>query len=178
MLSENKAEAERVAAAGVDAGVGGRHAPWRRYEHEKKGMSKAEEATLNTVYAKTKYPSDAVVDGLWDLHGLRREQVIAWFAARRREERGGGPEGQGRGSSGGNGDGGEEGVGQQARRQQGAGGSSRGRGGGGGGFRGGRGGGRGGEQGGKESGDSEVGRTGDWDSLEWFDGPNASRGSF
>jgi hypothetical protein len=42
------------------------------------------EATLERVWERTHWPSDETIEGLWDLHRLKKEQVIEWFANKRR----------------------------------------------------------------------------------------------
>lgn len=71
--------------------------PWKRYE--KKGLSRAAEATLETVWSRTQWPSDDIISSMWDLHRLRKDQVITWFQERRRVVRSGG-KGGGKSGSG------------------------------------------------------------------------------
>ena len=61
--------------------------PWKRYQ--KKGFGKQAEATLETIWMRTQWPSDETVAGMWTLHRLRREQVLTWFQEKRRVLRGG-----------------------------------------------------------------------------------------
>ena len=64
-------------------------------------LSKAAEATLDRVYARSPYPTDEVVAGVRDLHReLPKKVVLDYFAERRRGDgaRGGGG-GRGKGSS-------------------------------------------------------------------------------
>lgn len=63
---------------------GGSPALWRRSEGYK-SLGRQAEATLESVFARTQWPSDEVVASLWDLHRLPRERVVAWFAERRRQ---------------------------------------------------------------------------------------------
>lgn len=60
---------------------------WAKTPGNKK-LTKAMEATLERVYEDNRYPSDAVIASLWDLHRLPRGRLIDWFADRRRLERG------------------------------------------------------------------------------------------
>lgn len=62
--------------------------PWKR--HQKKGLGRQAEATLESVWERTQWPSDDTISSMWDLHRVRREQVVAWFQERRRAQRGGG----------------------------------------------------------------------------------------
>jgi len=62
--------------------------PWKRFQNQKKSVGRLAEATLESVWARTEWPSDEVISSLWDLHRIRREQVIEWFQQKRRGSRG------------------------------------------------------------------------------------------
>jgi hypothetical protein len=57
------------------------------------------------LWTRTEWPSDDVIQSMWDLHRVRRDVVIDWFKARRSVMRRGG--GKGGGGEGGAGEGGE-----------------------------------------------------------------------
>lgn len=59
--------------------------PWKQFP--KKGIGRQAEATLEAVWERTQWPNDETIAGLWDLHRVRREQVVEWFQNRRRKER-------------------------------------------------------------------------------------------
>jgi len=42
--------------------------------------------TMESVYARTPFPSSDVIDGLWDLHKISRETALQWFIARRAQD--------------------------------------------------------------------------------------------
>ena len=63
--------------------------PWKRFQ--KKGLGRQAEATLESVWMRTQWPSDDTISSMWNLHRVRREQVITWFQEKRRVERGGSP---------------------------------------------------------------------------------------
>ncbi|KAF5831338.1 hypothetical protein DUNSADRAFT_13277, partial [Dunaliella salina] len=42
--------------------------------------------TMESVYARTPFPSGDVIDGLWDLHKISRETALQWFIARRAQD--------------------------------------------------------------------------------------------
>jgi hypothetical protein len=62
--------------------------PWKRYT--KKTLGRQAEATLESVWMRTQWPSDDTIASLWNLHRLRRDQVLTWFQDKRKKERGGG----------------------------------------------------------------------------------------
>lgn len=47
---------------------------WKRREGQR-NLGRQAEATLEMVYAKTQWPSDAVVASMWDLHRIRKDKV-------------------------------------------------------------------------------------------------------
>eukprot|EP00193_Tetraselmis_chui_P005830 CAMPEP_0177769950 /NCGR_PEP_ID=MMETSP0491_2-20121128/10634_1 /TAXON_ID=63592 /ORGANISM="Tetraselmis chuii, Strain PLY429" /LENGTH=217 /DNA_ID=CAMNT_0019287071 /DNA_START=301 /DNA_END=954 /DNA_ORIENTATION=+ len=55
----------------------------------KKQMSKAARDTLETVWQKTRWPNDEVIQGIYKLHRIPRRKTLDWFAERRAEETGG-----------------------------------------------------------------------------------------
>lgn len=57
---------------------------WKRY---KKGIGKQAEATLETLWSRTEWLTEEHIYGMWEMHRVRREQVIEWFAKRRRQAR-------------------------------------------------------------------------------------------
>lgn len=57
---------------------------WKRF---KKGIGKQAEATLETLWSRTEWLTEEHIQGMWDMHRVRREQVIEWYAQRRRESR-------------------------------------------------------------------------------------------
>lgn len=59
--------------------------PWKRYQ--KKTLGRQVEQTLEAVWQRTEWPNDETIASLWDLHRVRREQVIEWFQHRRRKAR-------------------------------------------------------------------------------------------
>jgi hypothetical protein len=67
---------------------GGGIPPWKRYT--KKTLGRQAEATLESVWMRTQWPSDDTIASLWNLHRLRRDQVLTWFQDKRKKERGGG----------------------------------------------------------------------------------------
>jgi len=67
---------------------GGGIPPWKRYT--KKTLGRQAEATLESVWMRTQWPSDDTVASLWNLHRLRRDQVLTWFQDKRKKERGSG----------------------------------------------------------------------------------------
>jgi Homeodomain len=69
-------------------GGGGGIPPWKRYT--KKTLGRQAEATLESVWMRTQWPSDDTIASLWNLHRLRRDQVLTWFQDKRKKERGGG----------------------------------------------------------------------------------------
>jgi hypothetical protein len=68
-------------------------------------LGRQAEATLEMLWTRTEWPSDDVIQSMWDLHRVRRDVVIDWFKARRSVMRRGG--GKGGGGEGGAGEGGE-----------------------------------------------------------------------
>lgn len=56
--------------------------PWKRYYHQKK-LSRQAEATLESIYLRTQWPNDQVIEGVWQLHKMPRQKVIDWFKERR-----------------------------------------------------------------------------------------------
>lgn len=74
-------------------GGGGGIPPWKRYT--KKTLGKQAEATLESVWRRTQWPSDDTIASLWNLHRLRRDQVLTWFQDKRKQERSGGGGGGG-----------------------------------------------------------------------------------
>jgi hypothetical protein len=74
--------------AGRSSGGGGGIPPWKRYT--KKTLGRQAEATLESVWMRTQWPSDDTIASLWNLHRLRRDQVLTWFQEKRKKERGGG----------------------------------------------------------------------------------------
>ena len=59
--------------------------PWKRYQ--KKTLGKQVEHTLEAVWQRTEWPNDETIASLWDLHRVRKDQVIEWFQRRRRNAR-------------------------------------------------------------------------------------------
>ncbi|KAK9842471.1 hypothetical protein WJX81_001591 [Elliptochloris bilobata] len=59
-----------------------RTAPWKA-NYGRKRLSRAAEATLNRVFEQARFPDDAVIDSIWDLHRIPRRRAMEWFAARR-----------------------------------------------------------------------------------------------
>ena len=47
---------------------------WKRFS-KPKSLGRQAEATLEMVYSRTQWPSDDVIDSMWDLHRVRREKV-------------------------------------------------------------------------------------------------------
>ncbi len=47
---------------------------WKRYDRVK-SLGRQAEATLEMVYSRTQWPSDDVIDSMWDLHRLRKDKV-------------------------------------------------------------------------------------------------------
>lgn len=60
--------------------------PWKRYQ-KKKGIGKQAEATLEMMWSRTEWLSEEQILGMWDMHRVRRELVIDWFAKKRKERR-------------------------------------------------------------------------------------------
>lgn len=48
---------------------------WKRRARGGKSIGRQAEATLEMVYRRTAWPSDDVIDGLWDLHKIRKDQA-------------------------------------------------------------------------------------------------------
>lgn len=72
---------------------GGGVPPWKLYK--KKGVGRQAEATLETLWEHTQWPNDETISSMWDLHKVRRDQVIEWFQEKRRVARSGGRSGRG-----------------------------------------------------------------------------------
>ena len=47
---------------------------WKRF-NKPKSLGRQAEATLEMIYSRTQWPSDDVIDSMWDLHRVRREKV-------------------------------------------------------------------------------------------------------
>lgn len=57
-------------------------------DYDRKRLSKAVEATLETVYLQSAHPSDEMLQGVFDLHrGVSRRRVIDWLGQRRRMDK-------------------------------------------------------------------------------------------
>ncbi|GAB4822358.1 hypothetical protein N2152v2_009404 [Parachlorella kessleri] len=59
---------------------------WKRFS-KPKSLGRQAEATLEMVYSRTQWPSDDVIDSMWDLHRMRRDKVIEWFKTKRLQDR-------------------------------------------------------------------------------------------
>lgn len=42
--------------------------------------------TLESIYARTPFPPDDVIKGMWDLHRVNRDTVLGWLQARRAQD--------------------------------------------------------------------------------------------
>lgn len=60
--------------------------PWRN--DGSKRLGKQAEATLESIYSRTRWPDDKVIEGIWDLHKIPKTKVIEWFRSRRSLESG------------------------------------------------------------------------------------------
>jgi hypothetical protein len=77
---------------------------WKvRARSAERKLGRQAETTLEMLWTRTEWPSDDVIQSMWDLHRVRRDVVIDWFKARRSIVRRGG------GGKGGGGEGGGEG---------------------------------------------------------------------
>jgi len=52
----------------------------------KKRMSRAARDTLESVWEKTRWPSEEVIQGVYKLHRISRRKTLDWFAERRAQE--------------------------------------------------------------------------------------------
>lgn len=49
----------------------------------KSRMTRTAEMTLEKIYKKDRFPSDDVLESIWELHKIPRAEAVAWFRARR-----------------------------------------------------------------------------------------------
>jgi hypothetical protein len=82
---------------------GPEHVPFWKRQQLQRGtkITRQAESTLEMVFSKTRWPSDEVVESMYELHKLRKDVVVGWFRSRREEEKGLGRGGGGGRSSGG-----------------------------------------------------------------------------
>ena len=59
---------------------------YQRGGQPRKRIPRATAATLEKVFSTCHWPSDEILNSLWELHHLPRNLAIDWFAERRRQE--------------------------------------------------------------------------------------------
>ncbi|KAK9818303.1 hypothetical protein WJX72_010330 [[Myrmecia] bisecta] len=88
--TEAKADAGEDRQASTDAGSRARpfHERQRQgSDFERKRLSKAVEGTLEKVYERSTWPSEAMLRSIYDLHHLPRRRILEWFEWRREQEK-------------------------------------------------------------------------------------------
>ena len=60
---------------------------WKRYAKKDKGLGRQAEATLEMIWSKTEWLTEEHIQGMWDVHRVRKDVVIEWFANKRKQSR-------------------------------------------------------------------------------------------
>lgn len=60
---------------------------WKRYAKKDKALGRQAEATLEMIWSKTEWLTEEHIQGMWDVHRVRKEVVIEWFANKRKQTR-------------------------------------------------------------------------------------------
>jgi hypothetical protein len=60
---------------------------WKRFAKKDKTLGRQAEATLEMIWSKTEWLTDEHIQGMWDMHRVRKDVVVAWFAEKRRQRR-------------------------------------------------------------------------------------------